>query len=61
MTEDVEGVLKTSKKVKDLRLTDLVKPLVTVKEMNAQVERFAKRKASSLVGGPAKRTCLVEQ
>ena len=60
-TRDVNGVLKTSKKVKGLRLTDLVEPLVTVQEMNAQVERFAKRKARPLVEGPAKRACLVEQ
>ena len=59
--KDVRGVLKTSKWVKGLRLTDLVEPLVTVHEMNAQVERFAKRKARPLVGGPAKRACLVEQ
>ena len=61
VTKDARGVLKTSKKVKGLRLTDLVEPLVTVQEMNAQVERFAKRKARPLVGGPAKRACLVEQ
>ena len=61
VTKDTRGVLKTSKKVKGLRLTDLVEPLVTVQEMNAQVERFAKRKARPLVGGLAKRACLVEQ
>ena len=61
VTKDARGVLKTSKKVKGLRLTDLMEPLVTVQEMNAQVERFAKRKARPLVGGPAKRACLVEQ
>ena len=60
VTKDANGVLKTSKKVKGLRLTDLVEPLVTVKEMNTQVERFVKRKASPLVGGPAKRACLME-
>ena len=54
-------MLKTSKKVKGLRLTDLVESLVTVQEMNGQVEIFAKRKARPLVGGPAKRACLVEQ
>ena len=57
----MQEALKTSKKVKGLRLTDLVEPLATVQEMNAQVERFTKRKARPLVGGPAKRTCLVEQ
>ena len=60
VTKDARGVLKTSKKVKGLRLTDLVEPLVMVQEMNAQVERFAKRKARPLVGGPAKRVCLVK-
>ena len=35
--------------------------LSTVGEMNAQVERSAKRKARPLVGAPAKRACLVEQ
>ena len=54
VTKDAKGVLK------GLRLTDLVEPLVTVGEMNAQVERFAKRKVRLLVG-PAKRVCLVEQ
>ena len=54
VTKDARGMLKTSKMVKGLRLTDLVEPLVTVQEMNAQVERFAKRKARPLVGGPAK-------
>ena len=44
-----------------MRLTDLAEPLVTVKKINPQVERFAKRKASPLVGGPAKRAYLVEQ
>ena len=43
VTKDAKGVLKTSRKVKGLRLTDLVEPLVTVGEMNAQVERFAIR------------------
>ena len=61
VTKDAKGVLKTSRKVKGLRLTDLVEPLVTVGEMNAQVERFAKRKVKPRVGGPAKRVCLVEQ
>ena len=61
VTKDARGVLKTSKKVKGLHLTDLVEPLITVQEMNAQVERFAKRKARPLVGGPAKQACLVEQ
>ena len=42
-----------------IRLTDLVEPLVTVKEMNTQVERFAK-KSKSLFGGPVKRACLME-
>ena len=60
VTKDARGVLKTSRKVKGLHLTHLVEPLVTVQEMNAQVERFAKRKARPLVGGPAKRACLVE-
>ena len=55
VTKDARGALKTSKKVKGLRLIDLVEPLVTVQEMNAQVERFAKRKARPLAGG------LVEQ
>ena len=40
MTKDAKGMLKTSRKVKGLRLTDLVEPLVTVQEMNAQVESF---------------------
>ena len=61
VSKDAKGMLKTSKKVKGLRLTDLVEPLVTIIEMNTQVERFAKRKANPLVGAPAKRACLVEQ
>ena len=61
VTKDAKGVLKTSRKVKGLHLTDLAEPLVTVGEMNVQVDRFAKRKARPLVGGPAKRACLVEQ
>ena len=59
VTRDVYGVLKTSRK--GLHLTDLVELLVMVQEMNAQVERFAKRKARPLVGGLAKRACLVKQ
>ena len=59
ITKDAKGVLTISRKVKGLRLTDLVEPLVTVGEMNAQVERFAKRKARPLVGGPAKPACLM--
>ena len=58
--KNANGQLKTCKKVKCLRLTDLVEPLVTINEMNAQVERFAKRKASPIAGGPAKQECLVE-
>ena len=61
VTKDAGGVLKTSKKVKGLRLTDLAEPLVTFEEMNSQVCRFAKRKADPLLGGSAKRMCLVEQ
>ena len=61
VTKNARGMLKTSKKVKGLHLTDLVEPLVTVGEMNAQVDRFTKRKAKPLVGGPAKQACLVKQ
>ena len=54
VTKNANGELKTCKKVKGLRLADLAEPLVTVGEMNAQVDRFAKRKARPLVGGPTK-------
>ena len=54
VTKDARGALKTSKKLKGLRLTHLVEPLIMVQEINAQVERFTKRKARPIVGGPAK-------
>ena len=50
------------KKVKGIRLTEAVEPLIGKEVMDTQVEQFCeKRRAEPAVGGPAKRQCLVSR
>ena len=55
------GHLASVKKIKGVRLTEAVRPLITKAVMDAQVETYIhKRRAEPMIGAPPKRQCLVD-
>ena len=53
--------MATVKKIKGVRLTEAVHPLITKAVMDAQVDmHIHKRRAEPMIGAPPKRQCLVD-